>query len=50
MAGVLRTLEPYALDLWRRELASWLPPGASVASMHKRVFFGGLYQLVSITV
>jgi ubiquinone/menaquinone biosynthesis C-methylase UbiE len=50
MAGVLRTLEPFALDLWRRELASWLPPGARVASMHKRVYFGGLYQLVSITV
>jgi hypothetical protein len=29
--------------LWREEIASWLP-GAS--SVHKRLFFGGLYQLV----
>jgi len=39
----LATLEPFALDLWREEIASWLP-GAS--SVHKRPFFGGLYQLV----
>jgi ubiquinone/menaquinone biosynthesis C-methylase UbiE len=50
MTGVLRTLEPFALDLWRSELASWLPPGIAIAAMHKRIFFGGLYQLVSITV
>jgi ubiquinone/menaquinone biosynthesis C-methylase UbiE len=50
MAGVLRALEPFALDLWRSSLASWLPPGREVAAMHKRTCFGGLYQLVSITV
>jgi ubiquinone/menaquinone biosynthesis C-methylase UbiE len=50
MVGVFRALEPFALDLWRKDLASWLPPGTRVAAMHKRVFFGGLYQLVSITV
>jgi hypothetical protein len=50
MAGVLRALEPFALDLWRSNLASWLPPGIRVAALHKRTFFGELYQLISITV
>ena len=50
MVGVLRTLEPFALDLWQHDLASWFPRGTPVASLEKRTFFGGLYQLVSITV
>ncbi|HEX9707897.1 MAG TPA: rhodoquinone biosynthesis methyltransferase RquA [Steroidobacteraceae bacterium] len=50
MTGVLRTLEPYALDLWRNEVASWFPCGARLAALRKRTFFGGLYQLISITV
>jgi ubiquinone/menaquinone biosynthesis C-methylase UbiE len=50
MFGVFRALEPYALDLWRDDLASWIPPGTRVAALQKRTFFGGLYQLVSITV
>jgi hypothetical protein len=47
MALVLRALEPYALDLWRGEIAEWLPQGAY--AIHKRTSFGGLYQLVTIT-
>jgi ubiquinone/menaquinone biosynthesis C-methylase UbiE len=39
----LAALEPFALDLWREEIASWLPGAKSV---RKRPFFGGLYQLV----
>jgi ubiquinone/menaquinone biosynthesis C-methylase UbiE len=50
MAGIFRTLEPFALDLWRSEVASWLPTGTGLASVRKRTFFGGLYQLISITV
>ena len=50
MAGIFRTLEPFALDLWRSEIASWLPAGARPAGLRKRTFFGGLYQLISITV
>jgi ubiquinone/menaquinone biosynthesis C-methylase UbiE len=49
MAAVFGMLEPFALDLWRAEIASWLPPG-SRAAVRKRTYFGGLYQLVSITV
>jgi ubiquinone/menaquinone biosynthesis C-methylase UbiE len=48
MALVLRLLEPFALDLWRRELAAWLPPQGGALS--KRTLFGGLYQLATITV
>ena len=45
---VLATLEPFALDLWREEIADWLPQHASVRS-RKKVFFGGLYQQLVIT-
>jgi ubiquinone/menaquinone biosynthesis C-methylase UbiE len=45
MAAVLRTLEPFALDLWRHEIAAWLP---GPARPRKRTLFGGLYQLVTL--
>jgi ubiquinone/menaquinone biosynthesis C-methylase UbiE len=50
MAGILGALEPFALDLWRHEIASWLPLEPAVTAISKRTFFGGLYQLVTITV
>jgi len=50
MAGIFRTLEPYAMDLWRNEVVSWFPSGARLEAFSKRTFFGGLYQLISITV
>jgi len=43
---VLALLEPYALDLWRSDIASWLPQQAGVRIESRRTFFGGLYQLV----
>lgn len=46
---LLRRLEPYALDLWQRELAAWLPEGFVPAVMRKETFYGGLYQKVVIT-
>lgn len=45
---VLALLEPFALDLWRRELTDWLPP-ACRARLRKRSFFGGLYQQLVLT-
>lgn len=45
---LLATLEPFALDLWREEIADWLPQQAGVRS-RKQVFFGGLYQQFVIT-
>ena len=43
---VLALLEPCALDLWRSDIASWLPQQAGVRIESRRTFFGGLYQLV----
>ena len=49
MAGVLRRLEPYALDLWQHELDHYLPADAGVSGMREQTYFGGLYQKVVIT-
>ena len=43
---VLALLEPYALDLWRSDIASWLPQDAGVHIESKRTYFGGLYQRI----
>jgi ubiquinone/menaquinone biosynthesis C-methylase UbiE len=45
---LLATLEPFALDLWREEIADWLPQQATV-TLRKQVFFGGLYQKLVVT-
>lgn len=46
MVAILKTLEPYAMDLWRHETAEWLPDGTR---FEKSMRFGGLYQLLTIT-
>lgn len=48
MQLVLRTLEPYALDLWRHDIAEWLPAGVAPDSIVKTTCFGGLYQQLVI--
>jgi ubiquinone/menaquinone biosynthesis C-methylase UbiE len=48
MVAILKTLEPFAMDLWRSPIADWLPAGV-VAEMRKEMAFGGLYQCVTIT-
>jgi ubiquinone/menaquinone biosynthesis C-methylase UbiE len=45
---LLGRLEPFALDLWRRELSAWLPRDISPEQVTKRTFFGGLYQQLVI--
>ncbi len=50
MVGILKTLEPFALDLWAHELEAWLPTGRNIVSLERRLLFGGLYQLVTLTV
>ena len=47
---LLRMLEPYAIDLWRRQLSAWLPEAIRSKQITKETFFGGLYQKVVITV
>lgn len=48
MRPLLARLEPYALDLWREPITNWLPSGA-LQSVRKRLFYGGLYQIVEGT-
>ena len=45
MLPILSMLEPFAQDLWRKEIVSWLG-GTLVDSYRKETFFGGLYQKV----
>jgi ubiquinone/menaquinone biosynthesis C-methylase UbiE len=45
---VLRILEPFAPDLWQRDLTDWLPRSCAAGTINRTRFFGGLYQLVSI--
>ena len=49
MVPILTTLEPFAMDLWRGEIADWLPADHQPAQIEKRTYFGGLYQKVLIT-
>jgi ubiquinone/menaquinone biosynthesis C-methylase UbiE len=44
---VLALLEPFALDLWKQEIAAWVPQ--SCTRKVRRAFFGGLYQKLVIT-
>jgi ubiquinone/menaquinone biosynthesis C-methylase UbiE len=46
MVAILRTLEPFAMDLWRQEIAAWLPK--EEFSLQKSTLFGGLYQLLTL--
>jgi len=46
MLAILRTLEPYALDLWRHPIAEWLP---ETGELRKETLFGGLYQVITVT-
>jgi ubiquinone/menaquinone biosynthesis C-methylase UbiE len=49
MGGIFRTLEPYAPDLWRTEIADFLPPRLAPRHVDRRTYFGGLYQRVILT-
>jgi ubiquinone/menaquinone biosynthesis C-methylase UbiE len=49
MWPLLRTLEPYALDLWNHDIGEWLPNATRLTQVGKRTFYGGLYQKLMIT-
>jgi ubiquinone/menaquinone biosynthesis C-methylase UbiE len=49
MATVLKHLEPFALDLWHQEIATFLPSSQTPLSLTKETYFGGLYQKVVLT-
>lgn len=50
MQMVLRTLEPFAMDLWHSDIAAFLPSGVSSEAVSKTHYFGRLYQKVVIRV
>jgi ubiquinone/menaquinone biosynthesis C-methylase UbiE len=50
MVAILRTLEPFALDLWAHDIETWLPSDRRPAALERRTLFGGLYQLITLTV
>lgn len=49
MVPILAWLEPFAMDLWRREIVDWLPLAVQPSRVEKQTYFGGLYQKVVIT-
>jgi ubiquinone/menaquinone biosynthesis C-methylase UbiE len=49
MVGILRTLEPFAMDLWANSIETWLPADRAL-TISRRTVFGGLYQIVTVTV
>jgi ubiquinone/menaquinone biosynthesis C-methylase UbiE len=44
MRAVFKHLEPYAIDLWKRPVESFLPAGVPVETASSRTWFGGLYE------
>ncbi|MBF0158878.1 MAG: class I SAM-dependent methyltransferase [Magnetococcales bacterium] len=49
MWPILAFLEPFAMDLWKREINDWIPRGIPLTRVHQELFFGGLYQKVVMT-
>jgi ubiquinone/menaquinone biosynthesis C-methylase UbiE len=45
---LLHSLEPFALELWRSEIATWLPQPWASRQLSRRSFFGGLYQQITL--
>lgn len=48
MKGILKALEPFACDLWQKEIASYLPSSFKPESLVKSTCFGDLYQEIVI--
>lgn len=48
MRWILRRFEPFAMDLWRDEITSWMPQPLE-ARVALETFYGGLYQKLVVT-
>ncbi|NOR20773.1 MAG: methyltransferase domain-containing protein [Xanthomonadales bacterium] len=46
MKPILASLEPFALDLWRKELPAFMPADIKPEQLSTQYYFGGLYQKV----
>lgn len=49
MQPILRSLEPFAMDLWAKEIEDWMPKTVVPRTIDKQTVFGGLYQKVVMT-
>jgi len=49
MKPVLKTLEPFALDLWKKPIAEMLPRNCDPRQVQTQLFCGGLYQKVVVS-
>lgn len=49
MVAILRTLEPFAMDLWKHEIREWFPKARKFSFLKQETSFGGLYQLLTLT-
>ena len=49
MVAILKTLEPFAMDLWKHEMSEWFPEDSRIHFFEKKTSFGGLYQLLTLT-
>ena len=49
MRLVFGRLEPFAMDLWRHDVQTFLPAAVPPVSVVKTTYFGGLYQLLVLT-
>lgn len=47
---VLDRLEPFARDLFSEEIAAWLPKDRNFSRVDEQRFFGGMYQMLTLTV
>lgn len=41
MVPILKSLEPFAMDLWNKEITDWLPASVRPAHIDKQTFFAG---------
>jgi len=47
---LVRLMEPAAHALWEQQVAHWLPADGRIRHITRRSFFGGAYQMLSVTV
>ena len=47
-APILNKLEPFALELWRKDITTWIPEPWASRTWERRSYFGGLYQFIVI--
>ncbi len=48
MKPILSWLEPFAMDLWRKELPAFMPADIKPEQIDSEFYFGGLYQKVVV--